>query len=57
MTDAQKIEIVRAALRDITYISSHDAKGLDQARELAYGALTAAGLIPTRGNFETHGKV
>ena len=57
MTDAQKIEIVRAALRDITYISSHDAKGLDQARELAYGALTAAGLIPMRGNFETHGKV
>ena len=57
MTDAEKLEILRVALRDITYISGHDPNPLDRAREIAYGALIAAGLIPTRGNFETHGKV
>ena len=37
MTDAEKLEILRVALRDITYISGHDANPLDRAREIAYG--------------------
>jgi hypothetical protein len=57
MIDAERVEILRVALRDITYISGHEPNGLDRARELAYGALKAAGLIPERGHFETHGKV
>lgn len=57
MTDAEKIELLRVTLRDITYLSIHDLNALDRARGLAYAALTAAGLIPPRGNFESHGKV
>jgi hypothetical protein len=57
MTEAEKLEILRVALRDITYISGHDPNPLDRAQEIAYGALKAARFIPPRGHFETHGKV
>ena len=57
MTDSEKPEIRRIALRDITYISGRDpVAGLNEARELAYGALKDSGLIPLRGHFETHGQ-
>jgi hypothetical protein len=49
MTDAEKVEILRVALRDITYLSAHDPEPLSRARELAYCALQAAGLIPSSG--------
>jgi hypothetical protein len=57
MTDSEKLEILRIALRDITYISAHDTDALSRARQLAYDALKNAGFIPPRGHFETHGKV
>src|SRR4051794_34119747 len=56
MTDAEKLEILRIALRDLTYLSAHDPNPLSQARTLAYEALKAAGFIPERGHFETHGR-
>jgi hypothetical protein len=52
MTDAEKIEILRIALRDITYIPWRDpAAGLERAQDLAYTALKDAGFIPPRGQY------
>jgi len=57
-TDAEKLEALRVALRDITYLSGADpAAALQKAQEIAYSALESAGFIPPRGLFETHSKV